>query len=133
MTSLAKLLCVDDDEDTLIITKYSLKDLKDVDIKWATSGEEAIEVALQFRPDLILLDVMMPKMDGVATLNAIRKLQPIAHVPIIFFTAKVQKEEVFSYIHLPGVIGVIVKPFDPLTLGSRILAIWKKYVAESSQ
>lgn len=122
---LRKLLFVDDDEDTLIIAGYSLRNLKEVEVKYVRSGEEAIEVAVQFQPDLILLDVMMPKMDGIATLKAIRELPSIAHIPVIFFTAKVQKEEIVTYLRM-GVIDVIVKPFDPLTLGSTIQKIWDK-------
>ncbi|MBS3904822.1 MAG: response regulator [Simkania sp.] len=127
---LTKLLFVDDDEDILVIAKYCLQELKGVEVKYESSGKAAIQETLQFQPDLILLDVMMPGMDGLATLHAIQQLQTIAHIPVVFFTAKVQKEEITSY-HQAGVIDVIVKPFDPLTLGKRVLGIWEKYQKES--
>jgi CheY-like chemotaxis protein len=121
---LTKILFVDDDQDTLTIARYSLQTLQGVEVKYAGSGEEAIQIASSFHPDLILLDVMMPKMDGIATLKAIRALEPIANIPIVFFTAKVQKEEIAGYLET-DVIGVVVKPFDPLTLGSQIQKIWE--------
>jgi two-component system OmpR family response regulator len=122
---LTKILFVDDDADTLTIAKFSLQTLQGVEVKYAGSGEEAIKIALEFQPDVILLDVMMPKMDGFATMKAIRELDSIAHIPIVFFTAKVQKEEIASYNQM-GVIGVIVKPFDPLTLGEAIQRLWEQ-------
>jgi len=74
---------------------------------------------------------MMPKMDGLATLNAIKQAPLIAAIPVIFFTAKVQKEEISRYIKAGG-IDVIVKPFNPVTLGSLIESIWKKYQESKS-
>lgn len=122
---LTKVLVVDDDDDTLVIARYSLKNLKDVEVKYASSGGAAVKEALRFQPDLILLDVMMPDMDGMATLKEIRSLTAISHIPVVFFTAKAQKEEIDSYIQA-GVLDVIVKPFDPIHLGEVILKIWNK-------
>lgn len=95
-------------------------------MKYLTSGEGAIREALTFQPDLIILDVMMPKMDGIDTLNAMHLLPSIAHIPVVFNTAKVQKEEIARYYKL-GIVDVIIKPFDPLTLASSIQNIWDKY------
>ena len=120
---LKKILLVDDDLDILAVAKYCLEELKDIEIKYMSSGEEAIKEALTFQPDLIVLDVMMPKMDGITALKAIRLIPSMATVPIIFFTAKVQKEELDSY-NQNGVIDIIAKPFDPMTLASRILEMW---------
>jgi CheY-like chemotaxis protein len=78
-------------------------------------------------PDLILLDVMMPRMDGIATLKALQLLPNLAHIPIIFLTAKAQKYEVEDYFKL-GIADVIVKPFDPNTLGSAIVRIWETWI-----
>lgn len=122
---LTKLLVVDDDSDTLLITRYSLQSLKNVEVKYVSSGKEALREALQFQPDLILLDVMMPEMDGITTLKTMQKTDTLAHIPVVFFSAKVQQEEVTSYLHA-GAVDVIVKPFDPLTLGETILKIWGK-------
>jgi CheY-like chemotaxis protein len=123
---LKKILLVDDDLDILAVSKYCLEELKDIEIKYLSSGEEAIKECVTFHPDLIILDVMMPKMDGITALKAIRLLPSMANTPVIFFTAKVQKEELDNY-HQNGVIDIITKPFDPMTLASRILEIWDLY------
>ena len=76
-----------------------------------------------FRPDLILLDVMMPGMDDPAMLSALRRTRYGSKIPVIFMTAKVQPQEVEGY-HDLGVLDVIPKPFDPMTLTRRIQNIW---------
>lgn len=128
---LTKILFVDDDLDILTIAKYCLEDLSGVTIKYLTSGEEAIKEALVFEPDLIILDVMMPKMDGVSTFNAMRLLPTLTHIPVVFITAKVQTEELANYYKL-GALDVIVKPFDPLMLPATVQNIWKKYLEKQT-
>lgn len=128
---LHKLLFVDDDSDIHLIVKYSLRDLQNVEIRWAFSGEEAIKIALEFEPDLILLDVMMPGMDGVATLDALRLLPKLAKTPIAFLTAKAQSNEVEEY-YKHGIVDVILKPFDPTQLTSIVQQIWNKHQKEQS-
>lgn len=123
---LKTLLFVDDDQDILTIAKYALQSLKEIQISFVSSGEEAISKAKEIEPDLILLDVMMPKMDGIMTLNAMKQIPELKKIPIVFFTAKVTKEEISSYHHM-GVIDVLTKPFDPIKLGSMILQIWREY------
>lgn len=129
--SLTKLLLVDDDPDSLLIAAYCLESLKGVTIKTVSSGQAAIQEALVFIPDLILLDEMMPQMDGLTTMKTLRLIPILSHIPVVFFTAKVQKEEVSSFLKA-GAIDVITKPFDPITLSSTILAIWKKHIEEAS-
>ena len=123
---LKKMILVDDDEDVLTIAKYCLESLKGVDIKYLTSGEETLKEALSFQPDLILLDIMMPKMDGITTLKTMKLVPNLTNIPVVFFTAKVQKEELAQYQQL-GAIETIIKPFDPLTLADNILKIWDRY------
>ena len=123
---LTKIIIADDDEDILTIAKFCLEDLKGVDVKYCTSGEEAIQIALTSPPDMILLDVMMPKMDGIDTLKALRLIPKLSSIPVVFFTAKVQKNELNKFREI-GCYDVIAKPFDPLTLSHTILGIWKKY------
>ena len=79
----------------------------------------------QFSPDLVLLDVMMPGLDGPATLREIRKLHEFTKTPIVFMTAKAQRHEIEDFLAL-GAIGVVTKPFDPSTLSDQISNIWER-------
>lgn len=121
---LTKILVVDDDPDLLIIVRYCLQGIKQLSARFASSGMEAITIAQEFLPDLILLDVMMPVMDGIQTLERIRQTSPIQNTPVILFTAKVTKSEMTEYEGLK-ILGVITKPFDPLTLYEQIEKIWR--------
>ena len=122
---LTKMIVVDDDVDILKITQFSLEEMKGVSIRYCRSGQEAIQEALVFQPDFMLIDVMMPQMDGVVLVQAMRLIPALANIPVAFLTAKIQKEEIESY-HKMGIMDVITKPFDPLTLGDKILKIWNK-------
>lgn len=128
---LTKMILVDDDEDVLTIAKYCLESLKGVTIKYLSSGEETLKEALTFQPELILLDVMMPKMDGMTTLKALKMVPHLSHIPVVFFTAKVQKDEINQYLKL-GVIDIIVKPFDPISFPEKILKNWGNYQEKKS-
>ena len=89
----------------------------------ADSGERAIDLAYELRPDLVLMDVMMPGLDGPSTFRLMRESALLAHIPVIFMTAKVLPVEI-SQFHQLGAIGVIVKPFDPLNLYGELFALW---------
>lgn len=126
---LKKILFIDDDEDIHLIVKLCFRDIAGLEFRSATSGEEGIRIAMDFLPDLILLDVMMPKMDGIATLQALKLLPKLSKTPVVFFTAKAQKAELEQYFK-SGVEDVIVKPFDPMTLSKTVQAIWEKFQAK---
>ncbi|QLH37612.1 MAG: response regulator [Parachlamydiaceae bacterium] len=111
-----------------LIVKICLRDIPDIEFRSAFSGEEGIKIAMDFQPDLILLDVMMPGMDGIATLKTLRLLPSLAKTPVIFLTAKAQKNEVEEYFKC-GIVDVIVKPFDPNTLAKNVQEIWEKYIS----
>ncbi len=114
---------VEDEPDIQTIAKLALEALGGFIIRVCGSGKDALEIAPAFAPDLILLDVMMPEMDGPTTLRALRALPAVAYTPVIFLTAKVQSHEVAQYRAL-GAAGVIPKPFDPMTLADSIRKIW---------
>ena len=120
---LERILYVEDEPDIQEIARLALEVAGDFTVEVCDSGQAALDLAESFRPDLILLDVMMPDMDGPATLAALRATPHGAKVPVIFMTAKVQPQEVKGYRDL-GVLDVIAKPFDPMTLSQRIHAIW---------
>lgn len=113
---------VDDDPSIRRIAQIGLKGVGKFEVVLCASGAEALELVASEKPDLILLDVMMPGMDGPATLSKLRQLNLLEQIPVVFMTAKVQKQEVESYLLL-GACGVISKPFDPMTLSAQIQEI----------
>ncbi len=121
---LKKILYVEDETDIMAIAKIALEDLGGFTVKYCNSGKEALEVAQSFEPDLFLLDVMMPVMDGPALLKELRKIDTLKKVPTIFMTAKVQGSEIEQYKKM-GAIEVIAKPFDPMTLSDLIKTSWR--------
>ncbi len=116
-----KLLYVEDEADIRAIADFALED-EGFDIIFCESGEQAISRAADFMPDVILLDVMMPGMDGPTTLKNLRLIPGLQTTPVIFLTAKVQPTEIQSFIAL-GALEVIAKPFDPMTLPVQIRTI----------
>jgi CheY-like chemotaxis protein len=124
------VLYVDDDPDICHVVRASLSVIATMDVHVANSGSAAVPMALQVRPDLVLMDVMMPGLDGPATLKLMRQNAAIAGIPVIFLTAKVLASEIADFLRL-GAIGVIGKPFDPLSLGEEVLGLWNKARTET--
>jgi len=120
--TLRKILLVDDEADIRLVAEISLSNLGGWQVIQAASGPEALDLAAQELPDLVLLDVMMPGMDGPTALQKLRGLAGGAEVPVIFMTAKVQRAEIDRLLSL-GVRGLIPKPFDPMTLPAEIRRI----------
>lgn len=123
MNTLQRILYVEDEPDIQAVAKLALELVGGFEVKVCSSGEEALLEVEAFAPDMILLDVMMPGMDGPGTLKALRALPSQAAVPVAFMTAKVQPAEIEHYTAL-GACGVIAKPFDPMTLASQVRQIW---------
>jgi CheY-like chemotaxis protein len=121
---LQRILFVEDDPDIQTIARMSLEAVGGFRVLACASGSEALERVGPFSPDLILLDVMMPGMDGLATLEALRRLPVAAQVPVVFMTAKVQAQEVARYREI-GAVDVIAKPFDPMALPAVVRTIWE--------
>jgi two-component system, OmpR family, response regulator len=126
---LKRLLFVEDEPDIQIVARLALERIGGFQVEICSSGREALEKAPGFGPDLILLDVMMPGMDGPTTLGALREQPQTATTPVIFMTAKVQPYEVAEYKRL-GALDVIAKPFDPMQLSANITAIWNRAQAQ---
>jgi len=127
---LNKLLLVDDDAMIRRIAAISLGRVGNWDVSTAESGVRALELLETYRPDVIMLDVMMPELDGPGTFQAIRAMGEFAKTPIIFMTAKVQTHEVQNYYRL-GISGVIIKPFDPLTISAEVESIYNRSIRAS--
>ncbi len=129
---LRRVLLVEDELDIQIVARLALKDIGRLEVEVCGSGSEALEVAPRFRPELILLDVMMPEPDGLTTLKALASQPETASIPVVFVTAKAQSHEIEEYLQL-GAVDVIVKPFDPMTLADQVNEIWRRHQAESGR
>ena len=125
---LRRVLLVEDELDIQIVARLALKDIGQLEVEVCGSGIEALEVAPRFRPELILLDVMMPEPDGLATLKALARKPETAAIPVVFVTAKAQSHEIKEYLER-GAVDVIVKPFDPMTLADQVHEIWRRHQA----
>jgi len=119
VSKIQSVLVVDDDRDIRRIAELTLRNVGGWTVLLAASGAEAVEVAGRERPDVILLDVMMPVADGPTTLARLRTSPDTLAIPVIFVTARVQQHEVARYLAL-GAVGVLAKPFDPMTLATQI-------------
>ena len=116
------VLLVDDEGDIVTVGAMALSEIGGLSVTTASSGDEALRILESTHPDVIVLDVMMPGMDGPTTLGKLRERPELANVPVIFLTAKAQPAELERYLSL-GAAGVIAKPFDPMTLADQIRAI----------
>jgi CheY-like chemotaxis protein len=114
-----QVLVVDDDEMLREVAKVSLEMVGGWRVLTAASGQEAHRLAAAEQPDALLLDVMMPGMDGPSTVVALQRDPVTRDIPVIFLTAKVGGEGHDQWNHLP-VVGVIPKPFDPMTLSAEV-------------
>jgi two-component system, OmpR family, response regulator len=120
---LQRITYVEDEPDIRTIAELVLTKIGGFTLQVCESGQEAIDGASEFDADLILLDVMMPGMDGIETLQRFRAIDKTKDTPIVFMTAKAQRHETEYYRSL-GVVGVIPKPFDPIELPITLNAIW---------
>jgi CheY-like chemotaxis protein len=114
-----RILIIDDEDDIREVAALSLETVAGWDVTMAGSGAAGIVKALEQRPDAILLDVMMPVMDGPTTFRELRALPETSNIPVILLTAKVQAADQKRFSDL-GVAAVMFKPFDPLTLAGEI-------------
>jgi two-component system, OmpR family, phosphate regulon response regulator PhoB len=124
---LAKILHVEDDESIRIIVEMALVDLSGFTLCACESGVEAIAQVEQFAPDLILLDAMMPGMDGLKTLVKLRGKDSCRQTPVVFMTARIQQAEKQQYFDA-GAVAVIEKPFEATQLGDELAAIYQRYL-----
>lgn len=121
---LTRILYVEDDESIQLIAQLALHDVGGFEVKICSSGQEALQAVEAFTPDLLLLDVMMPGMDGPTTLQHLREITTTQDTPAIFMTAKAQAHEIAELQQHESAIGVITKPFDPMNLATQIRDLW---------
>jgi two-component system, OmpR family, response regulator len=125
MSELHRVLYVEDEPDIQAVARLALEMVGGLTVQICSSGEEALRETPRFEPQLILMDVMMPGMDGPGTLRALRERSLLDGVPVVFMTAKVQPREVAHYTAL-GALGVIAKPFDPMKLADQVRELWDR-------
>ena len=118
-----KVLIIDDDPDIRLIVRVSLS-RRGFAVAEASNGPDGLRSARDDRPDVIVLDVMMPEMDGPATLRALLADPAVAGIPVVFLTAKAMRSEV-DRLRALGATGVLLKPFDPLSLAAELEAALK--------
>jgi len=124
MEAFKRVMCVEDDPDIQMILEFSLHRLGGYELCLCSSGQEALDKVAEFRPQLVLLDVMMPEMSGPQTLVRFRAMNVMRTVPVVFLTAKAMRDEVEALLE-HGATGIIVKPFDPVALPQDIRIYWQ--------
>ena len=122
MSRVRRILLVDDDDSVREVARASLELVGGYQVATASSGEECLELSSASPPDAILLDVMMPGLDGPSTFARLRDQPQTAHVPVVFLTAKSQEADQ-RRLRALGVAGVIPKPFDPVKLAGELAQI----------
>ncbi len=126
--TLKHILCVDDEADILEIARMALESVGGYKVSTCSNGREVLERVTQIDPDMVLLDVMMPSMDGPTVFAKLHNNDQTKHLPVVFMTAKVQPKEITGYVGM-GAAGVVMKPFDPMKLPRELEALWKKFHA----
>lgn len=122
---LTRIMHVDDARDIRDVVRLALETLGGFTIESCASGGEAIAKAPAFEPELLLLDDMMPGIDGPATFRRLRELPGMDRTPAIFMTAQAAPEDI-ARLQALGALAVIPKPFDPVTLAARVRATWEQ-------
>ena len=119
--SAKRILIVDDEYDIRAVAALALKTVAGWEVLTAASGREGLDIAVTEQPDAILLDVMMPDMDGIATLQALQANPATKSIPVILMTAKAQAADQRRFAEL-GVAGIITKPFKAMQLSAQVIA-----------
>lgn len=124
METLQRVLCAEDDPDIRTILELSLGTVGGYELCMCPDGIAAVEAAPRFRPDLILLDVMMPGLTGPEAMQAIRALPGLRHTPVVLMSARALPHEIEALLE-HGATGVIVKPFEPMRLAEHLRIYWE--------
>lgn len=123
MQELKKILYAEDEPDIQTVVQMIIEAMSSYELKICDNGKKLLDCVDDYNPDLILLDVMMPEMDGLTTFKNLQASEKTKKIPVIFMTAKAQVHEVQKLMDL-GVIGIITKPFDPVGLCPEITKLW---------
>ncbi len=128
MSKLNKIIYIDDQLDVRVMAEHALTEIGNYDVLMCESGAEALGKLEAFMPDLILIDLMMPELDGVETVSEIRKIAPFKSTPAIFITAKIVPPEVVELMSQDAaVIGLIHKPYEPEEISKVVQSLWNSH------
>lgn len=125
VSRLKRILVADDEKDWRDIHRMALETVGGFTVKICSGGNEALQAAPGFKPDFLALDVMMGDMTGMELVTRLREIPGLKDIPAIFLTARAQKHEIAEYKNNYGVIEVITKPYDPMSLPGQIREIWE--------
>ncbi len=123
MKKLQRILCADDEADMRMLIKLCLENVGGYDVLVCGSGKELLENVARWNPDLIILDAVMPIMDGLSTFAQLKAQESSLHIPVLFMTGKAKEAE--AALMAAGAIGLVTKPFDPVHLATDIQSIWE--------
>jgi CheY-like chemotaxis protein len=126
LRALQRVLHAEDDPDIQFLLQLTFETFSDFVYACYNNGEELLEALPAFKPDMVLLDMMMPKMNGLQTLAKLKADPLTQHLPVIFLTAKIQPEEVSHY-ELQGAFAILFKPFELALLPTKLERLWQRY------
>lgn len=119
-----KVLYVDDNDAVRGVVEMCLAVSDELSVKTCSSGSEAIDICVDWQPDLVMMDVMMPGIDGITAFKMLRERPETHDINLVFVTARVQKSEIEEYMEL-GASGVIEKPFTPMEIANQALSFMR--------
>ncbi len=122
--TLQRILVADDEPDILEIARIALEMVGGFEVVACSSGQALLEALPDFKPDLVIVDVLMPDMSGLEAVEEIRRLPEFKELPYVFLTGTIAEEEIEG-LREAGAADIILKPFDPMTLADRVDNIWK--------
>jgi len=128
---LKHIVCIDDDENILLVARLALKTMGGYRVSAFSDSWNALREVRHLRPDMILLDAIMPGMDGPTVLKTLRENMEVSNIPIFFLTAKTAPEDAEYFLSI-GADGVLNKPFDPMTLAKQVKELWEQWHAKES-
>lgn len=125
MKKLKSILIIEDEEDIIEILRIAIEHSSDIQLSFAINGQDGLTKANIEKPDLILLDVLMPGMSGLELMDELNRNEILKQIPVVFITSRVQRSEIQEY-KKRGAIGLIEKPFAPLEIVTRISLLWEE-------
>ena len=126
---LEKILIVEDDLDIILIVEIGLRDVSGLEVQSVTNGQEALDRLEIWKPDLVLMDIMMPILSGPGAAARMLESEETKDIPVVFMTAKSESENIEKY-KAPNILEVLIKPIDPMVLAERLEELYQLFLNE---